>query len=174
MQEIIHHQWLCITPMLNIVPLFYYWRYYTPFPIEDAQSVHLLSLIHPVGVLNEKRCKEKTNILTLIHFFTACLTISTILFWYSPIQHGIMHKIDKIIVIYTAFLTIGYMLFYTLFCKKTHRYIWFLYGIVLASCSYFLYLSNYYSSIEWCSRDHIVSHFWFHLFANPSIWFVFL
>ena len=34
--------------------------FFTPFCIEDAQLVHLLSLIsaHLVGVLNEKRCKK--------------------------------------------------------------------------------------------------------------------
>lgn len=146
MQENIHHRWLCITPMMNALPLLYYWLFY----------------------------KEKRNVLTFICVLIACLMISTMIFWYSPIQHGSMHTIDKMIVIITGFLTVGYMLFYKLFCKKIHRYIWFIYGIALASGTYFLYLSNYYSSIEWCSPDHLMSHFWFHLIAKPSIWFVFL
>jgi len=145
MKEFIHHRWLCITPMMNIIPLYYYWYY-----------------------------KEHTRLLTFISFFIVCLIASTILFWYSPVRNGGMHKIDKTIVHFIGFLTIGYVLFYKLFLPKIHRYIWFIYGMILAGGSYFLYLSNYYSSIEWCSNDHIISHFWFHLIAKPSIWFVFL
>lgn len=145
MKEFIHHRWLCITPMMNALPLLYYWRY-----------------------------KEHTRILTFISFFIACLMLSTILFWYSPIQNGYIHNIDKAIVYFIGFLSIGYILFYKLFCQNIHRYVWFLYGMILAAGTYFLYLSNYYSTIEWCSDDHIISHFWFHLIAKPSIWFVFI
>jgi len=141
-----HHQWLCITPLMNLIPLYYYLRY----------------------------SKEHTRSLTFIHFFIICLMISTIVFWYSPIRNGWAHKIDKTIVHFIGFLAVGYVLFYKLFSQKISRYIWFLYGMVLSGSSYFLYLSNYYSTIEWCSRDHIVSHFWFHLFAKPSIWFLFV
>jgi hypothetical protein len=141
-----HHRWLCITPMMNALPLLYYWRY----------------------------CKEKTRVFTFISFFIACLMLSTIFFWYSPIQNGSMHKIDKGIVIIIGFLTIGYVLFYKLFCQKISRFLWFLYGMVLATGTYFLYLSTFYSSVEWCSDDHIISHFYFHLLSKPSIWFIFL
>ena len=37
----------------------------------------------------------------------------------------------------------------------------------------FFYLSNYYSTIEWCSNDHIYSHFWAHMFALAGIYFTF-
>jgi hypothetical protein len=141
----IHHRWLCITPALNLVPLVYYWKY-----------------------------REKTGVFTFICFFLFCLMITTFLFWFSPIRNGFMHKIDKTVVHVVAFLTIGYMLFFRLFFETTtSRYMWFIYGIFLTLNGYFLYLSKYYSNIQWCSREHIYAHFWFHLVAKPSIWFIF-
>lgn len=142
----IHHKWLCFTPFLNVLALMYYYVFH----------------------------QEKTRILNFISFFIAALTISTILFWYSPVRNDIIHKIDKTVVHMVCFLVIGDVLFYKLFFQKWNRLVWFLYGIFLTLSGYFLYLSNHYSSLEWLSREHVFYHFWFHLFAKSGIWFIFL
>ncbi len=107
---------------------------------------------------------------SIVHKCILCLWMTSVLFWYNPIKYGWAHSLDKIIVVIFGILSIGYIFL----CKNMHRILWFLYGGILTFCVYFLYFSNYYSSLEWCSRDHIIYHLGFHFFANTSIWFVFI
>ena len=98
------------------------------------------------------------------------LFTTTILFWSNPVRYHWRHIIDMCIVIPFGLLII----FFVLFCKKMHRVLFFVFGIILTLLLYFMYLSRYYSQIEWCSPEHIFSHLLFHCFANISIWFVFI
>jgi hypothetical protein len=106
----------------------------------------------------------------IVHKCILCLLITSVLFWYNPIKYGWSHYLDKCVVVFFCILSIGYVLF----CKNMHRVLWFLYGCVLTFGIYFLCMSNYYSSLEWCSREHILYHLGFHFFGNTGIWFVFL
>ena len=106
----------------------------------------------------------------IVHKCILCLWITSVLFWYNPVKYGWTHSLDKCVVVSFAILSIGYVLF----CKKMHRILWFLYGAILTFCAYFLSMSHYYSSLEWCSREHILYHLVLHFFGNTSIWFVFL
>ena len=114
--------------------------------------------------------KPNNIIQNIVRYLIPVLAITTILFWWNPIQNSWIHYIDKGIVVIFATLSIGYVLS----CKNMHRILWFFYGIVLSLGTYFVCLSKYYSSINWCSPEHLWNHLGFQLCAHMNIWFVFL
>jgi hypothetical protein len=134
-----NHRVLCITPFANAIPYFLY------------------SGVNPNSFLQ-----------TIVRILIPFLAITTILFWYNPIQHSCIHMLDKGVVILFALTGIGYVLFF----KKMHRILWVLYGMILTLGTYFGTLSKYYSSRDWCSKEHIHNHLFFHLCAHVHIWFV--
>jgi Na+/alanine symporter len=134
------HRVLCITPFANAIPYYLY---------SDKNPNSFLQ--------------------TIVRILIPFLAISTILFWYNPIQHSCIHLLDKGIVILFSLVGIGYVLFF----KKMQRMLWVLYGMVLALGTYFGILSKYYSSRDWCCTEHIQNHLGFHFCAHLHIWFVF-
>jgi len=109
-----------------------------------------------------------------VYTFLSILIISnilvSILFWKDAIQHGIFHRIDAILARITFICSIGYILLF----KTMSPYGWFLLGMILGKVGFFIYLSNYYSSIKWCSPDHIYHHLLFHLSIPPGLMFCFI
>ena len=135
------HRVLCISPFANAIPYFLYYE------------------LNP---------NSNTIPQIIVHKLIPFLAITTILFWYNPIQHSCIHMLDKGIVILFSLVGIGYVLFF----KKMQRMLWVLYGMILALGTYFGILSKYYSSRDWCCKEHIQNHFGFHLCAHLHIWFV--
>jgi len=92
----------------------------------------------------------------------------TILFWRKPIKHSVMHKFDAL------FARISLLSFteYILFTKKLSiiksYFMLFSIGMVL------FYGSNKESSINWCSKNHILYHMCFHLFMCLAVTCCFL
>ena len=125
-----------------------------------------LTFLIPYYIFRDTKHKIEKYIRTYIPF----LVLSTIFLWYHPIRYSWRHRLDRCIVIFFATL----MIVYIIFIKNMHRILYFFYGMVLAFGFYFLYLSNYYSSKDWCCKNHILYHLGFHLFSGLSIWFVFI
>jgi len=102
-----------------------------------------------------------------------CLIMTYIfsqLFWYNAIRYSLMHKIDAII----AKTSILYFIIYTLICKNMTKYILYSYYIIILSIFIIAYLSNYYSSKEWCSNKHIFYHMLLHILCFIGTLYTFL
>ena len=94
----------------------------------------------------------------------------SILFWSEPIKGSSVHYYDAI------FARISLVLFslYIWFVKKTTRMIRGIYTLVLAISLFFIYLSNTCSNKKWCSNNHILCHFMFHIFISIGTIFAFV
>jgi hypothetical protein len=94
----------------------------------------------------------------------------SILFWSHPINGCCIHYYDAI------FARISLLLFsiYILFVKNTTIKIRILYTLVLSISLFFIYLSNTFSKEKWCSINHILCHFLFHIFISIGTIFAFI
>jgi hypothetical protein len=95
-----------------------------------------------------------------IEYILASSLIPTIIFsqffWYNPIKHTLIHKIDAI----TAKIVIFSCISYTLLYKYKFSFL-----IILLAIAISFYFSNYYSNQEWCSNKHIFCHGSGHIFC---------
>ena len=94
----------------------------------------------------------------------------SILFWSHPINRSCIHHYDAI------FARISLLLFstYILFVKNTTIKIRLVYTLVLSISLFFIYLSNLCSKEKWCSNNHILCHFLFHIFISIGTIFAFI
>jgi Ca2+/Na+ antiporter len=98
-----------------------------------------------------------------IIFAAECMFLFTffisILFWAKPIKNGTLHKFDgifaKVSICIASLLILLYM--NTSYCDKL------IYLICFFMMSTIFSLSNSCSRRAWCSTNHIINHFIFHL-----------
>jgi hypothetical protein len=140
---------------------------------EDLYKIYQPVETKPITNTNHK-CLCYTNLLLvislvyfyfnknkpLIEYVLASSLIPTIicsqLFWYNPIKKSKIHKIDAII----AKIVIVSFIMYTVCYKFKFTLLFiFLAGIIS------FYFSNYYSTQEWCSNQHIFCHGLLHIFC---------
>uniref|UniRef100_A0A6C0EFF8 Hemolysin III family channel protein n=1 Tax=viral metagenome TaxID=1070528 RepID=A0A6C0EFF8_9ZZZZ len=78
------------------------------------------------------------------------------LFWNNPTKYSTIHKVDAIV----AKFSISYFIIYTLLFKKLQMswVLFYSYIISLFGIFFSFYMSNYYSSREWCCSNHIYCH----------------
>jgi hypothetical protein len=107
--------------------------------------------------------------LLLTSLLVVNVTLS-ILFWSEPIKGSSIHCYDAI------FARISLVLFtlYIWFVKKTTNMIRIIYTLVLIVSLFFIYLSNTCSKKNWCSNNHIICHFMFHVFISIGTIFAFV
>jgi hypothetical protein len=132
---------------------------------------------------------KHTKLLTILFSMIFVNFIFSIAFWSSPIQNSIIHYIDG----YAAKVTIVIMTIITTFWRvldwvdcimrkpakedasleyrKTIDIKWYI-GCLFIMLLFF-YLSKLYSTIEWCSKEHLITHFMAHVMATISAFFVF-
>jgi len=102
------------------------------------------------------------------------LTLLTIccnqIFWIDPVRFSLRHKIDGAV----AKITFLYYVFYTI-NKKTLSVIEMnqYYQVVFFLGSSF-YISNYFSSKNWCCNYHLIYHIIFHYTASRGMIYAFL
>ena len=94
---------------------------------------------------------------TSLLFFQSAVSI---LFWLNPAfnRNKIIHKIDSTMARTTIMI----------FIYNTYDNVWFDTSTIIML--WFFYLSNCYSSKNWLSRPHLISHILGHLFAINSIY----
>ncbi len=96
-------------------------------------------------------------------------SIISILFWTNPIKNSQMHKLDKLVARITITIFILYILFYKQLKTNSLTYIYFyLLGGTIA-----FYTSHYYSSKNWTSNEHILSHVIAHILGIIGICYAF-
>jgi hypothetical protein len=114
--------------------------------------------------------QSKKNIYEcILAFMLLLIIICSQLFWSNPIQNSFIHIIDALVAKVTIICFVIYIFF---FKKKTWLGIPSAIIILSCICSSF-YLSNLYSTEEWCSEIHIVFHGIMHLFCFIGTFFAF-
>ena len=93
--------------------------------------------------------------------------VFSIAFWHDPIKGSLVHRIDAA----AARTSFSMLLLYVIFLRSLSwvGYIWFTLSILTTVL--FFYMSNVYSSYEWCCMEHILCHFMAHIFTFISILF---
>ena len=122
-------------------------------------SLSTLFLFFPIIIFlyNEKKTNWET-ILALLLLINIILSFS---FWINPIEKSTIHIYDGF------FAKISYILFtiYILFIKEIDYKIRIVSLIILLLTLIMFYYSNI-KSKKWCSNQHIVYHFIFHLVSS--------
>jgi hypothetical protein len=97
------------------------------------------------------------------------IIICSQLFWSNPIQDSLIHRIDAIV----AKMSIICFILYIIFFKK-HPWWGCFTALIIAVCiTTTFYLSNHFSSIEWCSEPHILFHGLMHIFCYIGTFYAF-
>jgi len=96
--------------------------------------------------------------------------VASVLFWYNGNKHSGFHIVDGIFA-KTSLIT---FIVYILFFKNIPYYMILLFLLLLSNVLYFLYYSNYYSAIKWCSEQHIFHHAMFHACASMGAIYAFM
>ena len=93
----------------------------------------------------------------------------SVMFWMNPVKGSWIHWIDAV------FAKISMLMFtiYIMFMKPIGSRRKFAYTIALAFVAVMAFFSNVYSRLEWVCRDHVMSHFAFHVFASTGTLFAF-
>lgn len=144
--------------------------------------MNLINLLNPFSIIKIKPyyccCFSILNFLYPLHvvcqkseiniFEKGCvgLTITAILcnqlFWHNPVRYNFYHKIDGIV----AKITFFYFLGYTHYKQTLSINQFFEYYFIIFMMGLTFYISNYYSSRNWCSYNHLYIHMVFHLFSS--------
>jgi len=95
---------------------------------------------------------------------------ASLLFWYNGKKNSGFHVVDGVF----AKISLIVFIIYVLFFKKIPYYMIFLFLVLLTYVIYFLYCSNYYSTIKWCSEQHIFHHAMFHVCASMGAIYAFM
>ena len=100
----------------------------------------------------------------LLASFLIIIIIFSQFFWDNPIKQSTIHKIDALIA---KIVTFSFIL-YTLLYKFKFSYLLLLLAIATS-----FYLSNHYSTQEWCCNEHIFWHGSLHIFGFISTFYAF-
>ena len=104
----------------------------------------------------------------LITLLIICSIVS-VLFWSNPIKDSQMHKTDKIV----AKITITCFILYILFLKNNSLTNLYFYLFLIIATAITFYTSHYYSSKNWTSNEHILSHGIAHILGIIGICYAF-
>jgi hypothetical protein len=116
--------------------------------------------------------KNENENQTLEYFLATLLVICSIVsivFWSNPIKDSQIHKTDRIVARITITCFILYILFYK---KNSLKNLCFYLFLIIATAITF-YTSHYYSSIEWVSNKHILTHGLAHILGIIGICYAF-
>lgn len=116
--------------------------------------------------------KNENKNQTLEYFLATLLVICSIVsivFWSNPIKDSQIHKTDRIVARITITCFILYILFYK---KNSLKNLCFYLFLIIATAITF-YTSHYYSSIEWVSNKHILTHGLAHILGIIGICYAF-
>jgi hypothetical protein len=85
--------------------------------------------------------------------------IVSAIFWMNPVRNGIRHKFDSVF----AKVSMTLFTFYTFFYKNKNGLDNMIYLLGFFMTLSMFMLSNSCSRLKWCSQNHIITHFSFHL-----------
>ncbi len=95
--------------------------------------------------------------------------VLSVLFWMNPVKQSWIHRIDA------TFAKISLIMFttYIMFIKSISSRRKLAYTIALSFVAIMAFFSDAFSKQEWLCRDHVMSHFAFHVFASTGTLFAF-
>jgi hypothetical protein len=93
----------------------------------------------------------------------------SVAFWMNPVNRSLTHRVDAVF----AKASLLAFTIYIMFTKPIGSRRKFAYTIALSYVAIMAFFSNVYSKEEWVCRDHVMSHFAFHVFASMGTLFAF-
>ena len=130
--------------------------------------VSTLFLLFPIIIFYKKNNK---NIYEIILAALLCINIIlSSLFWIEPIKNSEIHNYNKI---FAKILAIVFTI-YILFIKNIKNLYKLIFLIILLFSLLSFFYSNKCSSETWCSNNHILCHFIFHIFISIGCLFAFI
>ena len=119
-----------------------------------------------LNYIYERQNEWENNLIGLVYI--NC--ILSVMFWMNPVKQSWIHRIDAV------FAKISLLMFttYIMFIKSVGSRRKFAYTIALSYVAIMAFFSNVYSRLEWVCRDHVMSHFAFHVFATMGTLFAFV
>lgn len=95
--------------------------------------------------------------------------ILSVLFWMNPVKRSLTHRIDAIFAKVSLFaFTIYIMFMKPIAARRKIAYI-----IALSFVAIMAFFSDIFSRQNWLCREHVMSHFAFHIFASTGTLFAF-
>ena len=93
----------------------------------------------------------------------------SVMFWMNPVKGSWIHQVDAVFakISLLAFTT------YIMFMKPIVSRRKIAYTIALSFVAIMAFFSDAHSRLDWVCRDHIMSHFAFHVFASTGTLFAF-
>ena len=131
-------------------------------------SILFLSGLYFLIIKNQNQTK-----IPHIEYFLATLlvicSIVSMVFWSNPIKNSQMHKTDKIV----AKITITCFILYILFLKNNSLTNLYFYLFLIIATAITFYTSHYYSSKNWTSNKHILTHVLAHILGIIGLCYAF-
>ena len=93
----------------------------------------------------------------------------SVAFWMNPVKLSWTHWVDAVF----AKISILAFTIYIMFIKPIESRRKIAYTIAISYVAIMAFFSNVYSKEEWVCRDHVMSHFAFHVFASMGTLFAF-
>jgi hypothetical protein len=132
-----------------------------------------LFFLVPIYVFIKKFVLHK-ELMSIFEYILAAFilfnVIASILFWYNGRRHSGFHIVDAIFAKMSLIVFIVYILFF----KEIPYCMMILFVVLISNVLYFLHYSNYYSTIKWCSEQHIFHHAMFHVCASMGAIYAFM
>ena len=118
-----------------------------------------------LNYIYERQNEWENNLIGLV--FINC--VLSLLFWMNPVKGSLIHMIDA------TFAKISLIMFttYIMFIKMIGSRRKLAYTIALSFVAIMAFFSDVFSKQEWLCRDHVMSHFAFHVFASTGTLFAF-
>ena len=86
-------------------------------------------------------------------------------FWNHPTKHSPIHKMDAMTAKISFVLFSGYIIL------RKFKFSFLPFVSIIFTC---FYLSDFYSSREWCSEKHLIWHALFHFFCACAAFYAFI
>jgi O-antigen/teichoic acid export membrane protein len=143
------------------------------FKINHLLLISSLFFLIPIYVFIKKFVLYR-ELLSIFEYILVAFILfnifASLLFWYNGNKHSGFHIVDGIF----AKISIVMFIIYILFFKHIPYYMILLFLAVLSLVIYFIYYSNHYSTIQWCSESHIFHHAMFHVSASMGALYAFM
>lgn len=132
-----------------------------------SSTFFILPFLYIYVINKNKQNSYSEKYLSILLLFNLLLSI---LFWCNPIKFSTIHYIDSFFVKLSVFCIFIYITFIK---NLDYYYKLIFYGLYLIFIS-FAMLSNDSSTKEWCSNDHIFSHFLMHVVGISGSYIAFI
>ena len=128
-----------------------------------SSHLFLIPILYYVVIIKPTRLLSNVFSMIFMNF------VFSIAFWSNPIKNSNIHYIDAVAAKTSIIVMILVTSIKRVLYQQTMK--WFIRSLSIMLL--FFYLSNLYSRIEWCCKEHLITHFIGHVMATITMFFIF-